>query len=130
MSTIGGESNRRTGLVRGLALAVLGLVALGEVGYGAAIRLTRDPAPRPLTGERIFHASRPAVVLVQGQYSVKASIPDADLGPGKQAEIEDKLLAMVNSGQLPLDENRINQAAFDIIASNPDAYFVPSSKRL
>jgi serine protease Do len=130
MSTTGGESNRGMGLVRGLALAVLGLVALGEVGYGAAILLTRDPAPRPLTGDRIFHASRPAVVLVQGEYSVKASIPDADLGPGKQAAIEDQLLAMVSSGQLPLDENRINQAAFDIIASNPDAYFVPSSNRV
>ncbi len=69
-------------------------------------------------------------MLVQGEYSVKASIPEADLGPGKQTDIENRLLAMVRAGQLPLDEERINQAAFDILASDPNSFFVPSSKRI
>jgi hypothetical protein len=37
---------------------------------------------------------------------------------------------MIRSGKLPLDDNRINQAAFDIMAANPDSYFAPSSKRI
>lgn len=130
MAVTRGTGNRGTRLALVLALAVLGVVVLGDIGYGTALLLTREPAPRPLTGDRIFHASRPAVVLVQGEYTVKASIPDADLGPGKQTEIENQLLAMVRTGQLPADENRINQAAFDIIASDPNSYFVPSSKRI
>ncbi len=125
-----GTGGRGIRLVTLLALVLLALVVLGDAAYGAALLLSREPAPRPLTGDRIFHASRPAVVLVQGEYSVKASVPEADLGPGKHDEIENQLLDMLRSGRLPLDENRVNQAAFDIITSNPDAYFVPSSKRV
>jgi serine protease Do len=112
-----------------IVLVLVALTAVGDVAYGAALLLTREPAPRPLTGDRIFHASRPAVVLVQAEYSVQASLPDADLGPGKVTDIQNQLIAMIRSGQLPLDDNRINQAAFDIIAANPDAYLVPTSTR-
>ncbi len=116
-------------MVTAIVLALLGLAVIGDVAYGASLLLTREPTPRPLTGDRIFHASRPAVVLVQGEYSVQASIPDADLGPGKLTDIEDQLIAMIRSGQLPLDDNRINQAYFDIIVANPGAYLVPTSTR-
>jgi serine protease Do len=122
------QSTMRLAIV--LALALLAAVVLGDLCYGAALLLTREPAPRPLTGDRIFHASRSAVVLLQGEYTVKASIPEADLGPGKQTEIENRLAAMVRAGQLPLDEKRIDRAAFDLMASDPDSYFVPSSKRI
>jgi serine protease Do len=121
--------DRRLRLARILVIALLGVVIVGDAVYGAALLLTREPAPRPLTGDRIFHASRPAIVLVQGEYKVQASVPDADLAPGKMTDIQNQLIAMVRSGRLPLDENRIDQAAFDIIADNPDAYLVPASNR-
>jgi serine protease Do len=129
MTASGEPGRRRLRLATLIVLALLGLIVIGDVAYSAALLLTREPAPRPLTGDRIFHASRPAVVLVQGEYTVQASIPDADLGPGKQTDITNQLIAMVRSGRLPLDDNRINQAAFDIIASNPGAYLVPTSTR-
>lgn len=129
MAASGGPGSRRLRLASLIVLAVLGLAVIGDVAYGAALLLTRDPAPHPLTGDRIFHASRPAIVLVQGEYSVKASIPDADLGPGKLTDIENQLVAMIRSGQLPPDNSRIDQAYFDIIAADPGAYLVPTSTR-
>lgn len=129
MAASGGRRNPRLRLASLIVLVLVALTVVGNVAYGAALLLTREPAPRPLTGDRIFHASRPAVVLVQAEYSVQASLPDADLGPGKVTDIQNQLIAMIQSGQLPLDDNRINQAAFDIIAANPDAYLVPTSNR-
>ena len=130
MASNGDPGNRLLRLASVLALVLLGAVILADVGYGAAVLLTREPAAEPLLGDRIFHASRPAVVLVQGEYAVKASLPKADLAPGKETDIQNQLLAMVRSGQLPLDENRINQAAFDIMVANPDTYFTPASTRV
>src|SRR5215472_4198969 len=129
MSAIGGPRNRRLRLASLLVLALLGLVVAGDVAYGVAILLTREPAPRPLTGDRIFHASRPAIVLVQGQYSVQASVPDADLAPGKDTDLQNQLIDLYRSGQLPLDPNAFGQAAFNIIAANPDAWLAPTSSR-
>lgn len=126
----GSSGRSRMILARWIGLALLGLVVLADAGYAAAVVATREPAPRPLTGDRIFHASRPAVVLVQGEYHVTASVPDAELAPGKQQDIDNQLLAMVRAGKLPLNDAKINQAAFDIMAANPDAYFRPSSTRL
>src|SRR6516225_6327634 len=83
MAANGRPGNRRLRLASVIVLGLLVLAVIGDVAYGAALLLTREPTPRPLTGDRIFHASRPAVVLVQGEYSVQASLPDADLGPGK-----------------------------------------------
>jgi S1-C subfamily serine protease len=129
MAANGRPGNRRLRLASVIVLGLLVLAVIGDVAYGAALLVTREPTPRPLTGDRIFHASRPAVVLVQGEYSVQASLPDADLGPGKLTDIENRLLAMVRSGQLPLDNNRIEQAYFDIIAGDPGAYLVPQTTR-
>jgi S1-C subfamily serine protease len=121
--------NRGLRLASILVIALLSLVVLGDAAYGAALLLTREPAPRPLTGDRIFHASRPAVMLVQAEYTVQASIPDADLAPGKQTDLQNQLLAMYRSGQLPLDQNAFGQASFNIIAANPDAWLAPTSSR-
>lgn len=129
-ATPGRNRNRRIRLVSLVVLGVLGAILLTDAAYGAALVVTREPAARPLSGQRILHASRPAIVLVQSVYSVKASIPDTDLPKAKQDELTNQLVAMVRSGQLPLDEHRIDQAAFDILASNPDAYFAPASARL
>jgi serine protease Do len=130
MAVTAETGNRRIRVAAVVVLVLLGVVVLADLAYGAAILLTREPSPRPLTGQRIFHASRPAIVLVQSVYTVKASLPDADLPAAKQTDITNQLIAMVRSGQLPLDESRVDQAAFDIIASNPDAYFAPASSRI
>src|SRR5215471_13899395 len=124
-----GPRNRRLRLAGLIVLALLVLVVVGDVAYGAALLLTREPAPRPLTGARIFQASRPAIVLVQGEYSIQASFPDADFGPGKLNDIENQLVAMIRAGKLKLDKNSIEQAYFDIITTNPDAYLVPQATR-
>jgi serine protease Do len=129
MAVVRGTWNRRIKLVVVAVAALLGVVVLADAAYGAALVLTREPAARPLTGQRILHASRPAVVLVQGVYTVKASLPHPDLSPARQDDITNQLIAMIRSGRLPLDEARVAQAGFDIIASDPDAYFSASTDR-
>jgi hypothetical protein len=66
MASNGRPVNRSLRLASFVVLALLVLAVVGDIAYGAALLLTREPAPRPLNGDRIFHASRPAVVLVQG----------------------------------------------------------------
>ena len=117
-------------LIKRLAVGLLALVAVANAALFAGISLTRDPAPRPLDGQRIFVASRPAVVLVQANYQLTASVPEPTFPKASQDRLERQLVAMVESGRLPYQEAAIKRAAVDLLLSNPDAYFVPGSNRI
>jgi len=79
-------------LLRRLSIGVFVLVGLGAAGLLAAIWMTREPAPSPLTGQRIFAASRPAVPLVQADFDVKSSIPEPTIPKAKQDQIANQLI--------------------------------------
>jgi serine protease Do len=116
-------------LIKLSALTLLALVALANGALLAGIWLTQDPAPRPLTGERIFNASRPAVMLIQANYQVTVSLPEVTVPQASKNRIEQQLLAMVRAGRLPLQEAAIEQAAINLMLDNPDAYVVPGPTR-
>jgi len=117
-------------LLRRLAIGVFALVLIGDAGLLAAIWLTREPVPKPLTAERIFTASRPAVVLVQGDFDVKTSVPRPVVPKAKQDAIIQQLIGMVDSGRLADNEQALETAATNLIISHPDSYIQPGSDRL
>ncbi|TMC86273.1 MAG: hypothetical protein E6J06_01205, partial [Chloroflexi bacterium] len=85
----------RIGVIVLLALALVGNAALGVGAY-----VTREPAAKPLTGDRIVTASRPAVVLVQANYSLSASLASMDMPQSKVDELVAQIQAMYRSGQI------------------------------
>ena len=116
-------------LLRRLSIGVFVLVVLGAAGLLAAIWMTREPAPSPLTGQRIFAASRPAVPLVQADFDVKSSVPEPTIPKAKQNQITNQLIRMVVAGQVADNQAAIDAAAVKILIGNPDAYYEPGSKR-
>jgi len=117
-------------LITRLVLALLALVVLANAALFAAVKITQDPAPRALDGERIFAASRPAVVLIQANYAVTVSFPEPTVPKSSQDRLDQQLIAMVRAGRLSLSPAAIDQAAVNLILDNPDAYFVPGANRL
>lgn len=117
-------------LIRRLVLGLLVLVVLANAALFAAIKITQDPAPRALDGQRIFAASRPAVVLIQTEYAISASLPEATLPKASQDRIDQQLIAMVRAGRLSLNPSAIDQAAVNLLLDSPDAYFVPGPTRV
>jgi S1-C subfamily serine protease len=117
-------------LITRLVLALLALVVLANAGLFAAVKITQDPAPRTLDGERIFAASRPAVMLIQANYAVTVSFPESTLPKASQDRLDQQLIAMVRAGRLSLSPAAIDQAAVNLILDNPDAYFVPGANRI
>lgn len=113
-----------------LVFALLALVVLANAALFAAIKITQDPAPRPLDGQRIFAASRPAVTLIQADYKVSVSLPEPTLPKASEDRLDQQLLAMVRSGKLPLQAAAIDQAAVNLLLDNPDGYFVPGATRV
>lgn len=113
-----------------LALGLLALVVLANAALFAAIKITQDPAPRPLDGQRIFAASRPAVILIQTNYKVTVSLPEPTAPKASQDRLEQQLIAMYRAGKLSLQQAAIDQAAVNLILDNPDAYFVPGATRV
>jgi serine protease Do len=114
---------------RVIRFVVAGLLVVGIAANGAllaGIWFTREPAPKPLTAERLETASRPALVLVQANYTVSTSLPTFTIPDSKRPLLISKLQAMVNAGQLnPYDDAAIKRAAVNVILANPDAYYVP-----
>ncbi len=111
----------RMGVIVLLALALLGNAALG---VGAVV--TREPAPKPLTGDRIVAASRPAIVLIQANYSLSASLASMDMPQSKYNELVAQVQAMWNSGQV----NSLAQAehaAINLVLANPAEYYAPGT---
>jgi serine protease Do len=117
-------------LVTRLVLGLLVLAALANAALFAAIKFTQDPAPRPLNGQRIFDASRPAVMLIQANYAVKVSLPEPTLPKASEDRLKQELIAMVRAGKLALNDAAIDQAAVNLMLDNPDAYFVPGTTRV
>jgi len=79
----------RIGVIVLLALALLANAALG---VGAVV--TREPAPKPLTGDRIVTASRPAIALIQANYALSASLASIDMPQSKYDELVAHIQAM------------------------------------
>ncbi len=117
-------------LITRLVVALLALVVLANAALFAAIKITQDPAPRSLDGQRIFTASRPAVVLIQANYAVTASFPEPTVPKSSQDRLDQQLIAMVRAGRLTLQPAAIDQAAVNLILDNPDVYFVPGANRI
>jgi len=117
-------------LITRLVVALLALVVLANAALFAAIKITQDPAPRSLDGQRIFTASRPAVVLIQANYAVTASFPEPTVPKSSQDRLDQQLIAMVRAGRLTLQPAAIDQAAVNLILDSPDVYFVPGANRI
>ncbi len=117
-------------LITRLVVALLALVVLANAALFAAFKITQDPAPRSLDGQRIFTASRPAVVLIQANYAVTASFPEPTVPKSSQDRLDQQLIAMVRAGRLSLQPAAIDQAAVNLILDNPDVYFVPGANRI
>ena len=110
--------------------AIAGLLVAGVAANGALLAgvwFTREPAPKPLTALRVGTASRPAVVLVQANYTVSTSLATFTIPESKVSHVLlPKLQAMVNAGQLnPYNTAAVKRAAINLILANPDAYYVP-----
>jgi serine protease Do len=114
---------------RVIRIVVGGLLVVGIAANGAllaGIWFTREPAPKPLTAHRIETASRPAVVLVQANYTVSTSLPEFTIPDSKiNGVLVPKIQAMIDSGQIPYNKTAIERAAVNLILANPDAYYVP-----
>ena len=117
-------------LIKRLVLGLLVLVLLANAALFAAIKITQDPAPRPLDGPRIFAASRPAVMLIQANYQVTVSTPEPTIPKASEDRLTRELIAMARAGRLSLQQAAIDQAAVNLILDNPDAYFVPGTNRI
>jgi S1-C subfamily serine protease len=116
-----------------IRFVVAGLLLVAVAANGAllaGIWFTREPAPKALTAERVETASRPAVALVQANYTVSTSLPAFTIPESKVMQVlVPKLQAMVNAGQLnPYDKPAVERAAVNLILANPDAYYVPGSR--
>lgn len=105
-----------------ISLFVLLVIAvIGNAGLGAAYLVTREPAPQPLTAARIQKASKPAIVLVQANYSITASLPDAIVTDATWNAIYDSLRPEIYSGQIT-STSQLERAAEQIVMNNPSAY--------
>jgi S1-C subfamily serine protease len=104
-----------------LVLAILGNAALG---VGAIV--TREPAPKSLTGDRVVAASRPAIVFIQSNYALSASLASMDMPQSTYHELVAQIQAMWRSGRLHSDSEAY-QAAINLVISNPAEYYVPGT---
>jgi serine protease Do len=104
----------RIGVVALLALAILANGALA-----AAIVLTREPAPRTLSAERVATASKPAIVFIQSDYTITTSMTQPAI---KQNAVEQALQPRVDSGEIR-SADQWQQAADRLVFANPDAYY-------
>ncbi len=113
--------------LRFTAVALLGLLALLDAAVtGAAFVLDRAPAPAPLSAQRVFEASRPAIALVQTDLAIHTSIQRLGWKPGADNLLIARLQALVDQGQLARTRSAVDAAAAQLIADDPGAYLGPS----
>jgi serine protease Do len=117
-----------TRLLRYLVVGLLLVAVVGNAAFVAAILLTRDPAPKPLTSQRIEVASRPAIVLVQANYVVTASVPKMTISGAKRDLLVKQVVAMIRSGKIAANETAAEKAAINLILGHPDSYFTPGPR--
>lgn len=117
------KGGRKLRLVLHIAVITLLAVAiLANGGLAAGIYATREPAPKPLTAERIEKASEPAIVLVQSNYSIDASLPFMVISDAKYNEVINKVQSMIYSGQVT-SLPQAYRAAINLVVSNPAEYY-------
>jgi serine protease Do len=115
-------------MVRLIVAGLLAVTILANGVLAVAIATTSEPQPKPVTPERVATVSRPAVVLVQSNYTVTISIADFTIPSSKSTQLVNALLGLVSAGRLnPYDQAAVRRAAIHIILTNPDAYYVPGS---
>ena len=110
-------------ILRVVLAALIGVAIVANAGLLAGIQLTREPAPKPLTGERIEKASLPAIVLIQSNYVVSTSVPETVISADAQNRIEQQIVAMYYAGQISNSRADIDRAYVQIVTSNPDLYY-------
>ena len=110
-------------VVRTVVVALLALAILANGALAAALAVTREPEPTPLTAERVATASKPAIVFIQSNYTITTSLPEPAI---KQSAVEQALQPRVNSGEIR-NAGQWQQAADRLVFSNPDAYYTSGS---
>jgi S1-C subfamily serine protease len=118
-------------VARAIVVALLSLLVIADAALISEVWLTREPAPPPLDGKRVFAAARPAIVLVQSNYKITTSVPDITIPRAKLDQVTQLLVKQVLAGKLNANDNRaVETAAMNIILGNPDAYFEPAGNRI
>ncbi|MFN2464989.1 MAG: trypsin-like peptidase domain-containing protein [Candidatus Dormibacteria bacterium] len=102
------------------------------VGMVAALALTGcslgAAKPAPLPPDRVYAIAKPAMVLIQVDYSAKINYPKLAISKDKDSIIVAKLIALARSGKLNASDNAaINNAYEREVLSNPGLYFSPSA---
>jgi serine protease Do len=85
---------------------------------------------RRLGPDEVFEVAKPAVVIVEADNAVTWSIPAPDFTADKQKALEDRLVAMVLAGQIPLDENAIKEAGLKLLLDDPGSWFSAGTTRV
>ena len=112
-------------VLRVAVVALLLLTLFANVGLLAGIQLTREPAPAPLSAQRVLKASRPAIVLIQSNYTVSASLPQPVITDAAWTRIDNQL--QPRFGRDITNQAQYDQAAMELVLSNPDAYYSAGS---
>ena len=115
-------------LLRFSVIGLLVLVVIGNAGLLAALVVTREPAPKPLTGERITAGSRPAIVLVQANYVITTSIPSFTIPQSKEDLLVNQVIARVRAGTVAPNQAAAERAAVNLVVAHPDTYYVPGAR--
>ena len=105
-------------VVRIVVGALLALAILANGGLAAAIVVTQEPEPRPLTAERVATASKPAIVFIQSEYAVTTSLPDWIITDATWNAIYDSL----SSNHYYSSATQLEHDAEQTIMNNPAAY--------
>jgi len=90
------------------------------------------PAAAPsaeLPPSQIFEAAKPAVVLVEAAESVSWSVPKPVIDQSKQAQLNDRLLAMVRAGTVSPSQDALRRATVQMITDDPGSWFTLSGGR-
>ncbi len=117
---------RRT--ARGVVIGLITLVLLANAALLGGIIITREPAPKSLDAQRIMTASRPAVVLIQANYTVTGSLADITIPDASVQKLIKQVQDMIRSGQVAYSEAAAEQAAVNLVVNNPDAYYAPGNR--
>lgn len=104
--------------VRIVILVILALAVVANGALAAGIVLTREPAPRPLTAQRIATASKPAIVFIQSEYAITSSLPQSIITDATWNALYDHLLATRYYSSATQLEHDAEQA----IMNSPDQY--------
>jgi serine protease Do len=112
--------------LRIVAIVVVVIAIASNVGLAGAIWLTREPAAKPLTADRIAKASKPAVVLVQANYTVGASLTSMIISDARYNEVVYRIQVMWRNGQVRTNAQAF-QAAINLVVGNPAHYYSPGA---